>query len=277
MAHRTVTHRALEARDEMGRASERTVLVSGATSGIGAAISRRLLADGHSVIGIGRDFTKVDFPKSRFIPVVLDLAALAALPERLSELSRAHPSLDALVLNAGRGEFGGLEELSYDQIRTLIELNFTHHAFVVRTFLPSFKRRRQGDLIFIGSEAAQAGRRQGSIYCASKFALRGFAQALREECARSGVRVSSIHPGMVRSPFFAGLDFAPGDAPENALEPEEVAAAVAFVLAQRDGAVVDEIHLSPLKKVIEKRRPNREPPSLSLQPGRKPRGDHSGE
>lgn len=241
----------------MSPPNQRTVLVSGATSGIGAAISRRLLADGHAVIGIGRDFSKVDFGSSRFTPVVLDLAALTSLPERLGELVKTHPELDALVLNAGRGELGGLEELSYEQIRSLLELNFTSHAFMTRAFLPGFKQRRRGDLIFIGSEAALVGRRQGSIYCASKFALRGFAQALREECAKSGVRVSSIHPGMVRSPFFSALDIVPGDAPENALEPEEVAAAVAFVLAQRDGVVVDEIQLSPLKKVIEKRRPRR--------------------
>ncbi len=238
------------------RPSRRTVLVTGATSGIGRAISQRLCADGHRVVGIGRDFSQQDLGPPAFTAAPCDLSDLDALPGLLAELVRQHPTVDALVLSAGRGLFGGLEEFSPTQIRALIDLNFTSQVLVARACLPTLKQRGWGDLVIIGSEAALAGRRQGSLYCASKFALRGFAQALREDCAKSGVRVSSIHPGMVKTRFFADLDFTPGDAEENHLQPEEVAAAVAFVLAQRPGAVIDEICLSPLTRVVKKRRPS---------------------
>ncbi|MCZ6795808.1 MAG: SDR family NAD(P)-dependent oxidoreductase, partial [Planctomycetota bacterium] len=95
-----------------------------------------------------------------------------------------------------------------------------------------------------------AGKRQGAVYCASKFALRGFAQALREECAASGVRVTIVNPGMVRTGFFDDLDFAPGEEPANYVLPEDVAEVVAAVLSMRRETVVDEINLSPLKKVV---------------------------
>lgn len=237
-----------------GENEQRTLLVTGASSGIGRAVAALLLERGHRVVGIGREFAKAGLDAAKFQPVVLDLADLDALPERLEALARAHPRVDGLVLAAGRGELGGFEEMSYGQIRSLIDLNLTATAFVARAFLPGLKRRGRGDVVFLGSEAALRGGRRGAVYCASKFALRGLAQALREECAKSGVRVAIVNPGMVRTPFFDGLEIAPGAAEENALTPEEVAAAVLMILEQRAGVVVDELDLSPLKRVVEHRR-----------------------
>ena len=229
----------------------RTVLLTGASSGIGRAIAENLLEAGYQVIGLARDFGKFPCDHPLFAPHALDLADLDALPGRLRELAAAHPHLDALVCNAGQGRFGDLEQFSYTQIRALMDLNFTSHAFVARTFLPQLKRMGRGDLIFMGSEAALRGAPKGAIYGASKFALRGFAQALRQECARAGVRISLINPGMVKTPFFDALDFAPGADPANYILPEDVARVVAMILAARPGTVFDEIDLSPQKRVIE--------------------------
>ncbi|MBI4585673.1 MAG: SDR family NAD(P)-dependent oxidoreductase [Planctomycetes bacterium] len=235
----------------------KTILVTGASSGIGRAICERLLAEGHQVLGVARDFKKLPSSHPRFQAFFIDLSALPALPERLQAVAEAHPQVEAIVFNAGRGLFGSLEQLSPAQIRSLIDLNFTSHALLARAFLPALKKRGEGDLIFIGSEAALRGRRMGSIYCASKFALRGFAQALREECAASGVRVAVINPGMAQTPFYDGLDFAPGPEPANYLEPADVAQAVSLILAARPGTVFDEINLSPLKRVVRARSPEK--------------------
>ena len=144
-----------------------------------------------------------------------------------------------------------LEQFSYEQIRALIDLNFTSHVFVARAFLPVLKKVGRGHLVFMGSEAALAGTAQGSLYCAAKFALRGLTQALRAECARAGIRVTLVNPGMVQSPFFDALDFRPGPAPDNYILPEDVAEVVVQALTVRNGTVLDEINLSPQKKVIE--------------------------
>ncbi len=229
---------------------QRSVLVLGASRGIGRAVCRRLLQEGFQVIGVARRFAKEDQALAHFHPVPLDLADLDRLPTRLHELQAAYPCIDTLVCCAGRGQFGCLEEFSYAQMRELMELNFLSHAFAARAFLPALKRKGRGLILFIGSEAALAGRQKGALYCASKFALRGLAQALREECARSGVQVSIINPGMVKTDFFADLDFAPGEDEANYLLPEDVAEAVSLLVEARPGVVLDEINLSPLKKVV---------------------------
>lgn len=231
----------------------RTALVLGASRGIGAAICRRLLASGHTVVGVARRFEEGVHLRSHageFHTVTLDLSDLDALPGRLQDLAAAHPAIDTVICCAGRGRFGCLEEFSFAQIRGLMELNFLSHALAARVFLPRLKRRGGGSLVFIGSEAALAGRQKGAVYCAGKFALRGFAQALREECARSGVRVTLINPGMVRTDFFADLDFSPAQDTACALRPEDVAEAVALAVSAPMDAVIDEINLSPLKKEI---------------------------
>ena len=149
-------------------------IVTGASSGIGRAVCQRLLSENWEVVGLARDFAKSPCDDDRFTAHPVDLADLDRLPKELQGLTAAHPQIDALVCSAGAGRFGDLEQFSYDQIRRLIDLNFTSSAFLARAYLPSLKRTGAGHLLFIGSEAALKGSQKGSIYCAAKFALRGF-------------------------------------------------------------------------------------------------------
>lgn len=242
--------------------SRNRVLVTGASSGIGLATARRLLNAGHRVVATGRRLDEasaaaVGLQTTRAGQLEisrLDLADLEALPARLDALARRYDDLDSLVLNAGKGLLGNLEQCSYRQIRELIDLDLTAQIFCARAFLPGLKRRGRGDVVLMGSEAAIRGGRGGSVYSAAKFALRGFAEALRQECSKAGVRVTLINPGMVRTPFFDELPIRPGPEPSHALRPEDVAETVALVLALPPEAVVDRIDLSPLKSVVERKR-----------------------
>lgn len=227
------------------------VLITGASSGIGRAVCEKLLTAGHHVVGIARDFSKFPCDHQNFTTHSIDLADLTQLPKHLKNLIATYPDLDTLILNAGRGHFGDLEQFSYEQIRALTDLNFTSHAFITRAFLPQLKKNGHGHLIFTGSEAALTGTQKGSLYCAAKFALRGFAQAIRAETARNGIRVTLVNPGMVQSPFFDELDFRPGDDSSNYILPEDVAEVIVQALMAREGTVIDEINLSPQKRVIE--------------------------
>jgi 3-hydroxy acid dehydrogenase/malonic semialdehyde reductase len=233
--------------------SSRHVLVTGASSGIGEAISKRLTDAGHQVTGLARDFDKSSLRTVRFHPVSMDFARIDSLPDQLKTLHQELSPINAIVCCAGRGQFGSLEEFSYEQIRSLMELNFLSQAYVVRSFLPGMKQAGRGDIIIIGSEAALSGGRKGAIYCASKFALRGFAQALREECSSSGIRTTIINPGMVKTDFFTDLAFAHGDDEDNYILPEDIADTAVLVLNSRYGTVYDEINLSPQKKVIRRK------------------------
>ncbi|MGZ5009251.1 MAG: SDR family oxidoreductase [Methylobacter sp.] len=230
---------------------KRTILVTGASSGIGRAIARNLLQQGHHVIGVSRNSGKFIRQMDNFTPVQLDLSRLKELPQKIRELEQAFPEIDAVVFCAGRGRFGSVEEFSYGQIEELMTINFTSQAFLVKALLPALKRKDHSDLIFIGSEAALKGSRKGAMYCATKFALRGFTQALREESGKSNVRICLINPGMVKTAFFDQLSFEPGDEQSNFIEPEDVAEAVSYVLNSRAQTVIDEINLSPLNKVVK--------------------------
>jgi NADP-dependent 3-hydroxy acid dehydrogenase YdfG len=229
----------------------RTLLVTGASSGIGRAIARRLLQLGHQVIGCSRDCRRFSHPHPQFTAVQLDLAKLDSIADVAKHVQIEYPELDGVVFAAGFGQFGSLEQFSYLQIEQLLNVNFTAQAILTRALLPKLKQKSHANLVYIGSEAALKGSRNGSIYCASKFALRGFTQALREECGKSPVRVSLINPGMVDTAFFETLTFAPGSGTGQALAAEDVADAVAYILNAGPHAVIDEINLSPASKVVE--------------------------
>lgn len=235
--------------------SKRTILITGASSGIGRATSLRLASEGHRVIGVARDFSKFPKQPAGFTAITIDLSDLDSLPEKMKSVLSDHPAIDAALLNAGRGHFGMLEQFSAEQIRSLIDLNFTSQALAARAIVPHLKTMGRGDIIFMGSEAALAGKKRGTIYCASKFAVRGFAQALRDECGSAGVRVSLINPGMVRTPFFDELEFGPSEEPGAALEADDVARAVSMILNLQPGTNVDEVNLSPRSKKVEFKAP----------------------
>lgn len=228
-----------------------SIIVTGASSGIGKEICLKLLEQNFQVIGISRDFTKCDIDHPLFKSYSIDLSDLKTLPRHLKEISLKHPQILGLVLSAGYGLFGYLEQLSFCEIQKLFDVNFFSSVLITKTFLPQMKKNQKGILVFIGSEASLQGKAQGSIYCASKFALRGFTQALRQECAKNNLHVSLINPGMVKTPFFDHLYFAHGQDPANYCLPEEIAQIVVQQFLAREGFVLEEINLSPLKTQVQ--------------------------
>ena len=232
----------------------RKILITGASRGIGRATAERLCNHGWQVVAIARDFSTWLERPDAIEAIELDLSQTEQLPEHLKAIAADHPDIDAVVCNAGHGRFGALEQFSYQQIREMLELNLLQHLYISRAFLPQMKSRGGDMLIFVGSEAALSGGRFGAVYSACKFALRGFAQSLRLECAGSGVRVGIVNPGMVDSSFFDELDFKPGDDSANKIPPADVAAAIESMLNTQPGTVIDEINLSPLKRVVQKKK-----------------------
>ncbi len=228
----------------------RHYIVTGSSRGIGLAIAQGIIAAGGQVTGLSRSPGELaGHAGFDFFPC--DFSQLGELEANLKQLVKRIGQLDGMVLNAGYGRFGAIEEFSAAQIRRLVDVNLTSQMIVARFFLPLLKRRGQGDVVIIGSEAALKGGQKGAVYSATKFALRGFSQSLREECAGAGLRVTLVNPGMVQSDFFAEQNFRPSSEPGCHLLPQDVADAVLFVLDARDGICFDEINLSPQKKVIE--------------------------
>ena len=229
---------------------DRHILITGSSSGIGRAISVKLLEEGATVYGIARNHKKFQPDTERYKPVTADVTDLHAIPEKLSDLLITNPEIDGFISNAGYGIFENLENFSPEQISSYINDNLTSHLVVTRCLLPHFKTRNRGDIILIGSEAALEGAKKGSLYCAAKFGLRGFSQSIRQETSDKDIRVTLINPGMVRTAFFDELQFRPGDGDDNAIEAKDIANVVVNILSMRSGTVIDEINLTPQKKVI---------------------------
>ncbi len=229
-------------------------LITGSSSGIGRATAELLLQRGATVVGIARDHAKFAPDSDHYEPVTLDLSDLDAAAASLDDLARVHHDVAAVVSNAGAGRFGAIEQFSASQIRHDIDLNLTSHLLLARSFLPVLKRRKGGDLIIIGSEAALRGSRKGTVYCAAKSGLRGAAQALADECSRRGVRVTLVNPGFVRTPFFDALDFEPADDPSSALTPEDIATKLLEILEAPDGPAYGEINIAPPHPALRSKR-----------------------
>ncbi len=225
-------------------------IVTGASSGIGLAITKMLLEEDARVAGVSRRVGNLSLGKN-FRPFPMDFNLTSSLEAEMQVMLRTADDWQGVICAAGIGRFAYLEQLSFAQMQAMMKVNFLAHALLIKLALPYLKRHEFGRVIIIGSEAALEGTKNGTLYCASKFALRGFAQALRQECAKSGVQVSLINPGMVRTPFFDELDFSPGSAEENAIEANDVAQVVKLILGSRQGTNFDEVNLSPLKHVID--------------------------
>ncbi|MDC1171777.1 SDR family NAD(P)-dependent oxidoreductase [Alphaproteobacteria bacterium] len=229
---------------------QKTAVITGSSSGIGRAICEQLLLHGCKVIGLAREHSKFDPNNKLYFPYQIDLANLDKTSSLLKKIMSDHEDINLLISNAGYGQFQSLENFSVKQIKSFLDLNLLSHIVVCQAVIRHLKKQTGGDIIIMGSEAGVLGKKKSTLYSAAKFGLRGFAQALRDEVSLRDIRVCLINPGMVRSPFFDKLDFCPGENHENAIEVFDVAASVMDVVAMRRGTVVDEVNLSPAKKVI---------------------------
>lgn len=229
----------------------KSALVTGASSGIGYAVAQRLHQAGWQIEGIARDFSSMDTSFMRTHSV--DLSQLDALPGMLEKLEI--PAPDCLVLAAGAGVFGGVEQLSYAQIQSNIALNLTSNLFLIKHFLPLFKKLGGRDIVLIGSEASLRGAKQGAVYCAGKFGLRGFAQSLRADCANKDIRVILVNPGPTASAFHDDLHFEPMPGDDFLLSAKTVAETVCGAIDLPRNTVQEEINVQPIKRAFRSKKP----------------------
>ena len=128
-------------------AEQPTALITGASSGIGLATAKRLLAEGYSVIGISRRGAVAGFEAPDFRPVSLDLADSGALDNALDEFSEPG-CIDCFIHAAGRGLFGSIEQMSTTQIETGLRVNLTSAMLICRRLVPAMRRRGSGRRLF---------------------------------------------------------------------------------------------------------------------------------
>ena len=223
-------------------ADDPVFLITGASSGIGAATARQASAAGHRLVLAARSTDKLEALAAelggdeRAIAVTCDVTDFAQQEAMVQAAHDAFGRVDVVFANAGFGAARGFLEESPEQWRDMVLTNVLGCAYTIRAALPALKES-VGHLLLTSSVA---GRRAlpGSLYSATKHAVTAMAESARQELNDSGVRVTAIEPGMVDTPFF-------DDRPSNALEPDDIARAVMFAVSQPPHVDVNEILIRP--------------------------------
>ena len=231
-------------------------IVTGSSSGIGKAICEALIAKKIRVIGISRNEARHYFDPAYYESHLIDLADTKNLPTRLTSVIEKYGQFNGLISCAGVGNFGSIENFSLMQIEESLRINLLSHIVLTRYLVPLLKKQNGGNLIYIGSEAALDGGKQGSLYSAAKFGLRGFTQSIRAEVAHKNIKVVLINPGMVRTPFFDKLHFEPGSNEQNTIPVDDIAKVVINVLEMTPNTSIDEVVINPIIKSVTKKKIN---------------------
>jgi 3-hydroxy acid dehydrogenase / malonic semialdehyde reductase len=230
--------------------AHKTALITGSSSGIGLAIANALLQQQCGIIGIARNHQKAAIDNPLFTAYEQDLSDLKQSETLIKGICKTH-SIDIFIHCAGEGLFGSIEQFSISQIDQNIRTNLTSALILSHYIVPNMRKLKSANMLFIGSESAINAGKKGALYCSAKFGLRGLALSLREDCARDGIRVTLINPGMVDSPFFDKQSFRPGNDKSNSISTQDIADCVLHVLNSNPEIVFDEINISPRNKSID--------------------------
>lgn len=233
-------------------------LITGASSGIGAATARHLVARGVRVIGTGRNLERLkelaDELGDNGLMIELDIRDEGAIVAALADLPASWRNIDILVNNAGHdaGGWQTFQDLDRDASDDVINTNVTGLIRMTSHILPGMITRNRGHIVNIGSISSFTPYPKSAVYCASKFAVDGFTQSLRMDMADNAIRITQIDPGVVLTGFqlnrYKG-DQAAADAfvesYPTGLTPDDVARSICFSLEQPAGVMIDRIVLEP--------------------------------
>lgn len=236
----------------------RSAMVTGAGSGIGAAIARMLGDAGVPVALLGRRAEPIRAVTSDIsamgasaIEVVADVRSYSDVEAALHLANERHGPVDLLVANAAIAEVGPIADADPDLYRDVVTTNVLGVMNCVRATLPQLLSGGAGHIVIIASVSGRVTYTGESAYVASKHATVAFADCLRQEVAGSGIRVSVIEPGLVETPLIhvypGALDMVPDVTP---IAPEDVARAVRYILEQPPGVNVSELVIRPTSQVL---------------------------
>ncbi len=181
-------------------------LVTGASKGIGLSLVKKLVAQGYRVAATSRNAddlkTAVGSNSESFLPLAVNLTSEQSVGRAVDQIITRFGCLDVVVNNAGYGQLGALEELTDAESRANFDVNVFGSLNVIRKAMPHLRTQASGHIINIASIAGYTGSFAGwGIYCATKFAVVGFTEALAEEVKEFGVKVTAVMPGYFRTNF----------------------------------------------------------------------------
>jgi short-subunit dehydrogenase len=218
--------------------SPRVIAITGASAGIGRATALRLARDGHSVAACARRADRLDVlareivaADGQALTVVADVTNERDMENFVERSVQRFGRLDVMMCNAGFGIYGAIDDITSDQMRKLMDINYFGTFYATRAALPVFRRQHRGHIIIVSSIVGKRGVPYMGAYSATKFAQVGMAECLRSEVAGSDIHVSVVCPVSTTTEFVEVMTRETGSDVSQSLGPgqsvDEVADAVA--------------------------------------------------
>ena len=227
----------------------KTIVITGMLGGLGLALGKRCLDEGWSVVGLVKQKKMVGIESFdsnlNLTLLVTDISDKNQVSRVFEKISAKFGSIDVLVNNAAVFENVSFLESKIEDVDRLIDINLKG-AIYCTFYAAKIIKSQVGKIVNIGSVAGEHGIPGQAVYCASKFGLAGFSDALgRELNAQNGVKVINIAPGGINTPLWNSLNPYPGGDPAQLLQPDELAQIIMQVISQPGHVVVKKLIVFP--------------------------------
>lgn len=228
---------------------DKSAIVTGANSGIGAAIAKKLVENGANVILAARNEEKLENiikdinSNDQTLAVKTDMTQRADVEALAKKAEEAFGPVDIYVNGAGVMGSSTVIDGDVEDWDVMIDLNIKGVLYGINSVLPAMKERGSGHIINIASDAGYEVIPRCTVYCGTKFAVRAITTGMEKELEQTGVRVTSVSPGMVDTPLSTNSPFEEG---RKKLTPEDIANAVVYAASQPDHVNVNEILVRPV-------------------------------
>ena len=219
------------------------IIVTGGSLGIGKATAKELVDRGAKVVITGRNQERLSkaAEETGAIPVVFDMADIDGIPAKAAEcLAALDGKVDVLVNNAGIGVFPTLQDVTYEDFLKVFNVNVFGLALLTKEIVGPMKAQQSGTIINIASTAALKGFGRGTVYSASKFAVRSMTQSWQAELRRDNIRVCLVNPSEVTTAF-ANDSREERATVDNKLDPYDIAHAIVSVIEMKDKGFIPEL------------------------------------
>ena len=228
----------------MNNLSGKKVLITGGSSGIGKATAIDLVGKGAIVCITGRNKVKLEKIASEInaIPIHLDVSKYNSIAVKTLDAFHSMGGIDVLINNAGIGEFAKLEDIKINHFESIFATNVFGLTMLTQEVVKFFKTQQYGMIINIGSSAATSGFPSGSVYCASKFALRGLTECWRHELRRDNIRVVLVNPSEVPTAF-NNKNRVEREEQENKLSSKEISHAIISTINMDKRGFIPELNV----------------------------------
>ncbi|MCP8617572.1 SDR family oxidoreductase [Salirhabdus salicampi] len=237
-------------------------IVTGAGKGVGKEVAKELLSSGVHVFAVTRSEEDLDRLHeetseirqengTNLYRIAGDVSKEETLHKTMDAVKEKHGRVDMLINNAGIGRYGKLDDLDIGDYDAMMDSNMRSTFLFSKGVLPFMKEQKYGHILNVASVAGKKGLPNETVYCASKFAQVGFAQALDHEVREFGIKVSSLCPGGINTNFAMGTGRTPDDPNlEQFLDAKDVLEAVMFILKQSPKSRVIELFMRPVSEPI---------------------------